>query len=164
MRHHAALRKADLEAPHVTERIAGALREVVDREQTPALPGPDRELLSNTLSGLSAAISSGKAGEQLLHGEPHPGNLLKTRKGPLFVDLATCCRGPIEFDLAHAPEEVGEHYPEADHDLIRQCRAAMWALFATWRWRQDDQFPDRQYWRVEGLNRVRAALDRCGPD
>jgi hypothetical protein len=160
MRHHAALRKVDLEAPHVTERIAGALSEVADRERTPALPGPDRELLSTTLSGLNAMISSGEAGEQLLHGEPHPGNLLNTRSGPLFVDLATCCRGPIEFDLAHAPEEVAEHYPEADHDLTRQCRAAVWALFSTWRWRQDDQFPDRQHWRAEGLNRVRAALDR----
>lgn len=149
-----------MEASHVTERIAGVLSEVVDQERTPALPGLDRELLGNTLSSLSAMISSGEAGEQLPHGEPHPGNLLKTRRGPLFVDLATCCRGPIEFDLAHAPKEVAEHYPEADHDLIHQCRAVMWALFATWRWRQDDRFPDRRYWRVEGLNRVRAALDR----
>jgi hypothetical protein len=35
--HHAALRRAHLEAPHVTDRIAGALREVRDREQTPAV-------------------------------------------------------------------------------------------------------------------------------
>ncbi len=160
LRHHAALRKVDLEAPHVTERVAGALREVADRERTPALSGPDRELLSTTLGGLSAMIGDGEAGEQLLHGEPHPGNLLSTRRGPLFVDLATCCHGPIEFDLAHAPEEAAEHYPEADHDLVRQCRAVMWALFSTWRWRQDDQFPDRRHWRAEGLNRVRAALDR----
>ncbi len=160
LRHHAALRKVELEAPHVTERVAGALREVADRERTPALSGPDRELLSTTLGGLSAMIGGGEAGEQLLHGEPHPGNLLSTRRGPLFVDLATCCHGPIEFDLAHAPEEVAEHYPEADHDLVRQCRAVMWALFSTWRWRQDDQFPDRRRWRAEGLNRVRAALDR----
>ncbi|MER6947450.1 phosphotransferase [Nonomuraea sp. NPDC000554] len=81
MRHHAALRQVDLGAPHVTERVAGALREVADRERTPALLGPDRELLSNTLSSLSTAIGSGEAREQLLHGEPHPGNLLKTGDG-----------------------------------------------------------------------------------
>jgi hypothetical protein len=162
MRHHAALRQVDLAAPHVTDRVAGALRAVGDREQTPALPGPDRELLGTALGTLSAAISGAAAREQLLHGEPHPGNLLRTRRGPLFVDLATCCRGTIEFDLAHAPEEVEEHYPGADHDLIGRCRILMWALFTTWRWRRDDQLPNRPYWRAEGLNRVRAALGRHG--
>lgn len=162
LRHHAALRQIDLDAPHFTDRVAGALREVNDREQSPELPDSDRELLSDTLSGLSAAISIEKASDQLLHGEPHPGNLLNTRRGPLFVDLATCCRGPIEFDLAHAPEEVGKHYAGADHGLIHRCRALNWAMFSAWRWRRDDQMPDRDNWRVEGLNQVRAALDRCG--
>ena len=161
---HAALRQVDLKAPHFTDRVAGAQAEVGDRERTPTLLGPDRELLSITLSRLSSSISRWGAGEQLLHGEPHPGNLLSTRRGPLFVDLETCCRGPIEFDVAHAPEEVGEHYPGTDHDLIHQCRILMWALFTTWRWRHDDQLPDGHYWRMEGLNRVRAALDRYGLD
>ncbi|MPY58580.1 phosphotransferase [Streptomyces spongiae] len=162
LRHHAALRQVDLDAPHFTDRIAGALRVVNDREQSPELSDSDRELLSDTLSGLSAAAAIDTGGDQLLHGEPHPGNLLNTRRGPLFVDLATCCRGPIEFDLAHAPEEVGEHYAGADHGLIHQCRALNWAMFSAWRWRRDDQMPDRDHWRVDGLNRVRAALDRCG--
>ncbi|MEU9281060.1 phosphotransferase [Streptomyces sp. NPDC048341] len=162
LRHHAALRQIDLEAPHFTDRVAVALGEVNDRGRSPELPESDRELLSGTLSGLSAAIGTEDARDQLLHGEPHPGNLLNTRRGPLFVDLATCCRGPIEFDLAHAPEEVGKHYEGADHGLIHQCRALNWAMFSAWRWRQDDQMPDRDHWRVAGLNHVRAALDRCG--
>ncbi len=159
IRLHAALRRAELTAPHFTDRIAEALAVVDDRQRSPALAGSDRELLSTTLSRLSGSISRGGAGEQLLHGEPHPGNLLSTRRGPLFVDLGTCCRGPIEFDIAHAPEGVAAHYPGADHDLIRQCRALMWALFSAWRWRDEDQLPDRPYWRAEGLNRVRAALE-----
>jgi Ser/Thr protein kinase RdoA (MazF antagonist) len=162
MRHHAALRQIGLDAPHFTDRVAAALREVNDHECSPELSASDRELLSDTLSGLSAAIGIDKAVDQLLHGEPHPGNLLNTRRGPLFVDLATCCRGPVEFDLAHAPEGVGQHYAGADKDLIHRCRALNWAMFSAWRWRRDDQMPDRDHWRVEGLNRVRAALDRCG--
>ncbi|MCX4904484.1 phosphotransferase [Streptomyces sp. NBC_00878] len=162
LRHHAALRQIDLDAPHFTDRVAGALSAVIDREQSPELPDADREFLGDTLSGLSAVFGVERAGDQLLHGEPHPGNLLNTRRGPLFIDLATCCRGPIEFDLAHAPEEVAQHYAGADHDLIRRCRAANWALFSAWRWRRDDHLPDRGHWRVEWLNRVRAALDRCG--
>lgn len=163
MRHHSALRRTDLKAPHFTTRVAAALREVNDREQSPELPDADREFLSNTLRELSAAISSTETAAQLLHGEPHPGNLLNTRRGPLFVDLATCCRGPVEFDLAHSPEEVGEHYPRVDHDLIQRCRALSWALFSAWRWRRDDHMPDRGHWRAEGLTRVRTALDRCAP-
>ncbi|MFJ2579232.1 hypothetical protein [Kitasatospora aureofaciens] len=38
-----------------------ALAEVNDREKSPALHESDRELLSGTLSGLSAAISTEKA-------------------------------------------------------------------------------------------------------
>lgn len=160
MRLHGALRQLDLEAPHFTDRVADARREIDNQERTPALLGPDRKLLSNTLGRLSSSISRTGAGEQLLHGEPHPGNLLDTRRGPLFIDLGTCCRGPIEFDLAHAPEEVEEHYPGADQDLLHQCRILTLALFTTWRWRHDDQLPDGPYWRMEGLNQVRAALDR----
>ena len=159
MRLHAALRQTSLAAPHVTERIAGAEREVADRARTPELTGPDRELLSTTLSRLSRSISRGGAAEQLLHGEPHPGNLLSTAKEPLFIDLETCVRGPVEFDVAHAPEEVAVHYPGADPALIGLCRTLTWALVATWRWCDDDQFPDRAYWRTETLNRVRSAMD-----
>ncbi|MZD10421.1 phosphotransferase, partial [Streptomyces sp. SID5785] len=86
LRHHAALRQIDLNAPHFTDRVAVALAEVNDREKSPELPESDRELLSGTLGGLGAAISTESARDQLLHGEPHPGNLLNTRRGLLFVD------------------------------------------------------------------------------
>lgn len=160
MRHHAALRRIDLDAPHFTDRVAEALREVRDPERSPELPDADRAFLGDTLSGLGAAIGAGSPGEQLLHGEPHPGNLLSTGRGPLFVDLATCCRGPVEFDLAHAPEDVGKHYAGADRRRLQQCRALGWAIFSAWRWRRDDGMPDRARGRVEGLERVRAVLGR----
>ncbi len=52
MRLYAALRKIDLQAPHLTDRVAGAQAEVGDAERTPELLRPGRELLSNTLSRL----------------------------------------------------------------------------------------------------------------
>lgn len=159
LRHHAALRRTALDAPHAGDRVAVALKEVNDRERSPELTDADRDLLSGTLGGLGAVLSTERAGDQLLHGEPHPGNVLGTREGLLFVDLATCCRGPIEFDLAHAPEEVGKYYAGADRSLIDRCRALNWAMFSAWRWRRHDQMPDRDHWRVEGLRRVRAALE-----
>ncbi|WP_432171850.1 phosphotransferase [Streptomyces sp. 1222.5] len=112
---------------------------------------------------MSAAIGADRSGDQLLHGEPHEGNLLATQREPLFVDLATCCRGPVEFDLAHAPHGGAEHYMGADPDLLHQCRAVDWAMFSAGRWRRTDQMPDRDHWRAEGPALVRASLDRREP-
>jgi aminoglycoside phosphotransferase (APT) family kinase protein len=101
---HAGMRQLDFATPHYTDRVAEAQQLVASRHQTPALVDADRELLSSTLSSLRRTIADRGAVEQLLHGEPHPGNLLGTEDGPLFIDLETCCRGPVAFDLAHAPE------------------------------------------------------------
>jgi fructosamine-3-kinase len=139
---HAGMRKIDVTAPHFTVRVAEAQQLVASRARTPALAGEDRELLKNTLLSRTRAIRERAAGEQLLHGEPHPGNVLNTKSGLLFVDLETCCRGPIEFDLAHVPEEVSECYRGTDPRLLSDCRALVLAMVAAWRWDQSDQFPN----------------------
>jgi Ser/Thr protein kinase RdoA (MazF antagonist) len=139
---HAGMRQVDLTTPHFTDRVAEAQRLVGSRELTPALVDGDRELLGNTLRSLKRAIGDRGAAEQPLHGEPHPGNLLGTTQGLLFVDLETCCRGPVEFDLAHVPDEVSEHYRGADQDLLRECRALTLAMVAAWRWDRDDHHPN----------------------
>jgi len=162
--HHAGMSQTDLTAPHFTDRVAEAQWLVGNRAQTPDLDDTGRKLLSNTLRNLRRAIVDRGPPEQLLHGEPHPGNLLSTKRGLLFIDLETCCRGPVEFDIAHAPEEVSEHYPAVDQDLLRQCRVLMRAMVTAWRWDRDDQLPGGRYWRIEGLNQVRTALDRLGMD
>jgi len=157
---HAGLRQIDLPAPHITNRVAAWADEVNDPEQTPGLPDPDRELLHNTFNRVLNAMNRWDTGDQLLHGEPHPGNLLSTSRGPRFIDLHTCQRGPVEYDIAFAPEEVAVLYPGANHRLVHQFRVLMWAGFTTMRWRPTDQLPNRDYWRVEGLSQLRAALDR----
>lgn len=167
---HAGLRQIEVSAPHFTDRVAGAQSLVADRRQTPELPDADRELLGDTLNRLGTEISERDTDEQVLHGEPHVGNVLRTRRGLLFVDLETCCRGPVEFDIAHAllPNEDGrmlpaegvrEHYPGANPDVVDQSRILIWAMITTWRWRPDDQLPNGRYWAIEGLNQLRAALD-----
>lgn len=153
---HAGMRKVDFPTPHFTDRVESAQQLVADRESTPALVDADRELLGSTLRDLRRAIGE-RSGEQLLLGEPHPGNLLNTKHGLLFIDLETCCRGPVEFDIAHAPEEVGEHYPGVDQDLLRDCRILVVAMVTTWRWDRDDQLPDGRRMGIEGLDQIRAA-------
>jgi len=160
VRLHAGMRRSDAPAPHFTERVAEAQRLVRDRARTPDLGAAERGLLGDTLTRLSRAIVGSGADEQLLHGEPHPGNVLRTRAGPLFIDLETCCRGPVEFDLAHAPEQAGAHYPAADPDLLRQCRILTLAIATTWRWDRDDRFPDGRRLGVLWRGRIRAARGR----
>ena len=161
---HAGMRGIDLPAPHFTDRIAEAQSLVASRDHTPELGDADRELLSNTLRKLRWAVGQRGAAEQLLHGEPHPGNLLRTKDGLLFVDLETCCRGPVEFDIAHVPEEVSERYPDVDHELLRECRILVLAMIAAWRWDRDDQFPNGRRMGTELLSQIRAALDLYGLD
>ena len=158
---HAGLRKLDdVPAPRFTDRVERAQLLVASRDRTPALADADRDLLASTLRDLRRVIGDRGAAEQLLHGEPHPGNVLTTKSGLLFIDLETCCRGPVEFDLAHAPEEVSEHYPGVNQDLLRQCRILVLAMIATWRWDRGDQLPNGRQLGTEWLSQIRAALDR----
>jgi len=154
---HAGMRALDLPAPHFTDRVESAQRLVASRERAPALADPDRELLDTTLRSLGPTIDRG-GGEQLLHGEPHPGNVLTTKDGVLFIDLETCCRGPVEFDLAHAPEAVGGHYPRVDAERLRECRMLALAMVTAWRWDRDDQLPNGRRLGTEWLSQIRAGL------
>ncbi len=161
---HTGMREIDLPAPHFTDRVAKAQWLLSNRTHTPELGDADRKLLSTTLRTLRWAIGQRGAAEQLLHGEPHPGNVLRTKNGLLFADLETCCRGPVEFDIVHAPNEVSTHYGDADQDLLRECRVLMLAMIATWRWDRDDHFPNGRRAAAELLSEMRAMLERSGFD
>lgn len=157
VRLHAGMREVDIPTPHFTDRVESAQRLVANRDRTPALVDADRELLDSTLRRLRRAIGEHRGTEQLLHGEPHPGNVLSTTNGLRFIDLETCCRGPIEFDLAHVPEGVSDHYPGVDADLLRACGTLVLAMITTWRWDRDDQLPNGRQLGTEWLSQIRAA-------
>lgn len=143
VRLHAGMRQADLTGgwlPHFMDRVDEAQRLVDDPSNNPEIGGADRQLLATTLTTMSSAIIDRGASEQLLHGEPHSGNVLRTPDGLLFVDLETCCRGPIEFDIAHAaatssgpPTEMAALYVGADQSLVRDCWILMLAMVTAWR-------------------------------
>ncbi|MFB8085793.1 phosphotransferase enzyme family protein [Streptomyces sp. NPDC055992] len=139
---HDGMRRADVPSPRFTDRVTEAQEIVVDPARSPELADADRAFLSGRLATLRRAIDHRGAVEQLLHGEPHPGNVLSTENGPLFIDFETCCRGPVEFDLAHVPEAVSEQYPGMDQQLLDDCRQLVIAMVAAWRWERDDQFPN----------------------
>jgi len=155
---HSGLAQLDVVAPHFSDRVSEAEQLLRSHERTPRLEANDRELLLETLRSCSSGIYERSSREKLLHGEPHPGNVLSTAAGCLFIDFETCCRGPVEFDLAHVPEAVCDAYSGADPELIDESRRLVLAMVAAWRWDIDDQFPS-------GASAGRALLRalRAGP-
>jgi Phosphotransferase enzyme family len=139
---HLGMCGIDIPTPHFMDRVANAAQLVANRDLTPELTDNDRQLLSSRLQELQLAIRAYGAAEQLLHGEPHPGNVLNTSNGAVFIDLETCSRGPIEFDLAHVPRAVSAHYPGVNQELLDDCRQLVLAMVAVWRWELGDQFPN----------------------
>ena len=153
---HRGMRHVDLPTPHFTDRVREAQQIVGNLDLTPALSETDRNLLISTFRTVTRAIGERGASEQLLHGEPHPGNVLNTREGPLFIDLETCCRGPVEFDLAHVPEAVSARYPDIDQGLLHQCRILVLAMVAAWRLDPEDRLPSGRRAGRELLAALRA--------
>ena len=152
---HAGMRTTDLTSPRFTDRIAEAQQVAANPDLSPDLAESDRELLAGRLADLRHLIDKFGASEQLLHGEPHPGNVLGTMRGPVFIDFETICRGPVEFDLAHIPEAVCQHYPGTNQELLVICRQLVLAMIAAWRWEARDEFPNRRYWRHAFLSALR---------
>ncbi len=152
---HAGMRQIDVTTPHFTDRVADTQQWVASRDVTPELPDADRALLANTLRSLRRSIVDRRAAEQLLHGEPHPWNVLSTKNGLLFIDFENTVRGPVEYDLAWVPEEVSERYPGADQELVGECRGLMLAIVAAHRWRRDDQHPSGRRSGIEFLSALR---------
>ena len=155
---HAGLRGLDVAMPHFTDRVAEAQHAVADRDHTPGLAESDRALLSETLRARRRAIGDHGGNEQPLHGEPHPGNVLRAGRGLVFIDFETCCRGPVEFDLAHVPEAVTASYGHIDEELLLECRVLVLAMVAAWRCEAGDQLPNGD----EARDRLLRAL-REGP-
>jgi Ser/Thr protein kinase RdoA (MazF antagonist) len=153
---HTDMRSLDVPVASFRDRIGEAERVVGDSGMSPDLTPDDRSFLSSTFRRLRRSIDDRGAAEQMLHGEPHPGNVLGTAGGPRFVDLETCCVGPVEFDLAHVPTAVANHYPDVDRDLLDDCRQLVLAMVAAWRWERGDQFPDGSWFGQELLTSLRA--------
>lgn len=155
---HEVMRGLGSPAPHAATRVAAARHLLAEPDLSPELAPGDRAFLRDALDTLESRVLGAGAPEQLLHGEPHPGNLLVTPDGPRVIDLETCCVGPVEFDLAHAPPAVAAAAHGVDRDLERSARALVLAMVVCWRYDRADRFPDGRAWRAERLAELRAAF------
>jgi hypothetical protein len=160
---HGVMRQIDVEVPHFTDRVADVEAWVARQGATPDLTDEDRQFLLHTLGSLRLAVVDRRAPEQLLHGEPHPWNVLDTDIGPRFVDFENCVRGPVEWDLGWVPAAVVGCYRGVDRDLALECRGLVLALVAAHCWRPQDERPGSES-RTAFMNALRegppwAALD-----
>lgn len=152
---HAGLREIDVVMPHFLDRVAATQRDLASPDVTPDLANADRALLADTLRELRRSVINRRANEQLLHGEPHPWNLLDTTEGPLFIDFENTARGPVEYDLGWVPTEVSERSQDCDQDLVGECRGIVLAIVAAHRWCRDDQHPSGRQSGVAFLDALR---------
>jgi hypothetical protein len=152
---HRSLRRVDMRAPHFTDRLAEIQRWLADPALTPELTDEDRALLVDRIANPGPVLLDRSATEQLLHGEPHPWNVLVTTDGPRFIDFENTARGPVEYDLAWVPSAVSERYRGADQELVAECRGVVVALIAAHRWHRDDQHPSGREGGVAFLEAVR---------
>jgi len=49
----------------------------------------------------------------VIHGSPHPYNVLLADGEPRFIDFEATCIGPVEWDLAHTSPDTVHHYTGA---------------------------------------------------
>jgi hypothetical protein len=71
---------------------------------------------------LGRFLETADGAAQPLHGDAHPGNLIATRDGLVWIDFEEVCRGPIEWDLATMldPDAVAA-YHRPDPEVLARC-------------------------------------------
>ena len=116
-----------------------------------------RATLETAFEQLLVELDAHTHADQLLHGEPHDSNLLRTAAGLRWIDLEGVCRGPLEWDLAFLPEEAAARFPEADAALLRLLWLLNSARVATWCWLRVD-VGDMRWHAQHHLRVVRSAL------
>jgi len=143
------------------------LREQLDRAQAladepvalPALADEDRRLLADRLRDLRGRFGALGLAERPLHGGPHSANLLRTPRGPRWIDLDTACRGPLEWDLAHLPESAAQAFPEANPEALAVARDLLSAVVAVWCWRTYGRAPEVDEAARFHLRRLRRGVE-----
>ena len=110
----------------------------------PVLGRADVALVRRRLDVVLATVPTG--GDDVLHGDAHVGNCLRTADGPVWIDFDGACRGPLDWDAAsmlmrahffgsHRESEVayaaafGDRYTEKELAPFVELRAL---LTVTW--------------------------------
>lgn len=98
---------------------------LADQAGVPALKPDERGSLAKTFDRLQDRLNELAPADRfiVLHGSPHPYNVLLVDDEPLFIDFETTCTGPLEWDVAHLDSGVDALFGCSIHpELLWVCR------------------------------------------
>lgn len=159
---HVALAHTQQKLPSFRVALARA-RTALDNDLFMAALAPrDRAFLREVYDEGIAMLGEISLEERRLHGEPHDGNRVLTASGLRWIDLESCCVGPLEWDLAFQPRELDESFPEADLELLALLRQLNSARVATLCWARARYAEMRRHGEMH-LRLLRAGYRGAGP-
>ena len=123
--------------PSYLEDLQSVSELLRDNTRLTALSERDRRLLIRVFDQLWQQVqaSSPSSTHVVIHGSPHPYNVLLVDGTPRFIDFETTCIGPIEWDLAHMSPDAAAGFAGAiDPQLLRICRELVRVKTAAWCW------------------------------
>jgi Ser/Thr protein kinase RdoA (MazF antagonist) len=156
---HTALAKTCTKLPSFRAELMRARVALDDDTFMAALAPRDRTFLRSVYDAGLADLDGRDLDRQRLHGEPHDGNRVLTAHGVRWIDLESCCVGPLEWDLAFQSAEVVAAFPDVDGDLLRRLSRLNSARVATWCW-GTARFPEMRWHGEFHLQALRAASNR----
>ena len=123
--------------PSYLAELTSVSEVLLDVERLSAMPAQNRELLIRVLDYLWTRVQAASPADThvVIHGSPHPYNVLLVDGDPRFIDFETTCIGPVEWDLAHtAPDTANDYAGAVDIPLLQTCRNLVRVKTAAWCW------------------------------
>jgi hypothetical protein len=137
---HAHLATWSGELPDYRERIRRTERLLADDQAMQAMPRDGVELVRARFARVAKPLLERAKPNTVLHGGPHSHNVLATPAGLRWIDFETCCRGPLEADLAYLGE-AGTCRPGVDLELLALTKQMLRISVATICWSYPDRHP-----------------------
>jgi Ser/Thr protein kinase RdoA (MazF antagonist) len=131
---HLALAQTHTALPSFRTALTRARTALNNASSMSALAPEDLRFLRQVFDDRLAQLDDMTLDEHRLHGEPHDGNRLVTAEGLRWIDFESCCRGPLEWDLAFLATEADGRFPHTDVKLLRLLQQLNSARVATWCW------------------------------
>jgi hypothetical protein len=128
------------ELPDYREQIRRTGRLLDDDDAMRAVPGDGLALLRRRFSEVAPPLLDLARPTAVLHGGPHSSNVLATPAGLRWIDFETCCRGPLEADLAYLGE-AGMRRAGVDLELLALAKQMLSISVATVCWCDPDRHP-----------------------